>query len=116
MSVLATAVEANLPVVWVVMDNASYGVISGIENRHLGNTYGCMFEADGKRYHIDYAGVATACGARGVKIESTEQLATALVEALASGRPTLIQVPVQLVPTPTTGHWDINAIFKKPNT
>jgi len=51
---------------------------------------------------------------RGVKIESAGQLTGALQEALASGKPTLIQVPVQLVPTPTTGHWDINAIFRKP--
>ena len=113
MSVLATAVEANLPVVWVVMDNASYGVISGIEKRHLGNTHGCMFEANGEPYFIDYAGVANACGAVGVKITKASELEGALKAALASGKPTLIQVPVQLVPTPTTGHWDINAIFKK---
>jgi hypothetical protein len=25
----------------------------------------------------------------------------------------LDQVPVQLVPTPTTSHWEINRIFKK---
>jgi acetolactate synthase-1/2/3 large subunit len=113
MSVLATAVEADVPVVWVVMDNASYGVISGIEKRHLGNTHGCMFEAKGEPYFIDYAAVANACGVRGVKITAAEQLEGALQEALASGQPTLIQVPVQLVPTPTTGHWDINAIFRK---
>jgi acetolactate synthase-1/2/3 large subunit len=113
MSVLATAVEANLPVVWVVMDNASYGVISGIEKRHLGNTHGCMFEANGEPYFIDYAGVANACGAVGVKITKASELEGALKQALASGKPTLIQVPVQLVPTPTTGHWDINVIFKK---
>jgi acetolactate synthase I/II/III large subunit len=113
MSVLATAVEANLPVVWVVMDNASYGVISGIEKRHLGNTHGCMFEANGEPYFIDYAGVANSCGAVGVKITKASELEGALKQALASGKPTLIQVPVQLVPTPTTGHWDINAIFKK---
>ena len=113
MSVLATAVEADLPVVWVVMDNASYGVISGIEKRHLGNTHGCMFEANGEPYFIDYAGVANSCGAVGVKIGKASELEGALKQALASGKPTLIQVPVQLVPTPTTGHWDINAIFKK---
>ncbi|MCW5568614.1 MAG: thiamine pyrophosphate-binding protein, partial [Dokdonella sp.] len=114
MSVIAMAVEADIPVVWVVMDNASYGVISGIEKRHLGNTHGCMFEASGEPYFIDYAAVAEACGAKGVKIEAAAQLGPALQDALASGRPTLIQVPVQLVPTPTTGHWDINAIFRKP--
>ncbi len=113
-SVIATAVEAKLPVVWVVMDNASYGVISGIEKRHLGGTYGCMFEADGKPYFIDYVATARAFGARGIAVESAAQLETALKEALACGEPTVIQVPVQLVPTPTTGHWEINRIFKKP--
>lgn len=114
MSVLATAVEADLPVVWVVMDNAAYGVISGIEKRHLGNTHGCMFEAGGQPYFIDYAAVAEACGARGIRIEAADQLAEAMQDALSCGKPTLIQVPVQLVPTPTTGHWDINRIFRKP--
>jgi acetolactate synthase I/II/III large subunit len=112
--VIATAVEQNLPVVWVVMDNASYGVISGIEKRHLGGTYGCMFEAGGKPYNIDFAATARAFGANGVAIERTDQLEGALRDALASGKPTVIQVPVQLVPTPTTGHWEINRIFKKP--
>jgi acetolactate synthase-1/2/3 large subunit len=103
-----------LPVVWVVMDNAAYGVIAGIEKRHLGSTYGCTFESDGNPYHVDFAAIARASGARGIAIEAPEQLGPALREALASGRPTLIQVPVQVVPTPTPGHWDINAIFKKP--
>jgi len=114
MAVLATAVEAGVPAVWVVMDNASYGVISGIEKRHLDSTHGCMFEASGEPYFIDYAAVATACGARGIKIASAAELVPALKEALTCNQPTLIQVPVQLVPTPTTGHWDINVIFRKP--
>lgn len=114
MSVLATAVEAKLPVVWVVMDNGSYGVISSIEKRHLGGTYGCMFECEGQPFHIDYAATARACGAQGIKVESADQLGPAMEKALASGVPTLIQVPVKIVPTPTPGSWDINNIFKKP--
>ncbi len=114
MSVLATAVEANLPVVWVVMDNASFGVISSIEKRHLGGTFGCMFEANGEPYHMDYAAIARACGAGGIMIEAADQLEPAIREALASGRPTLIQAPVAMAPTPTPGNWDINNIFRKP--
>lgn len=114
LGVIATAMEAGLPVVWVVMDNTSYGVIAGIEQRHLGSTYGCVFEADGKPYHVDYAAIARAFGANGIAIQSADQLEGALRDALSSGIPTVIQVPVQLVPTPTTGHWEINRIFKKP--
>ncbi len=113
--VIAIAVEENLPVVWVVMDNASYGVISGIEKRHLGGTYGCMFGSDDTPYHIDFAATARAFGAEGIAIEKPEQLVDALKQALASGRPTVIQVPVQLVPTPTTGHWEVNRIYRKPS-
>src|SRR5436309_12474269 len=63
-SVVATAMEANLPVVWVVMDNSAFGTIAGLESMHYGWSFGCMFECDGKPYTIDYAAVARACGAR----------------------------------------------------
>ena len=34
-SVIATAMEAELPVVWLVMDNAAFGTIAGLENDAL---------------------------------------------------------------------------------
>ena len=37
----------------------------------------------------------------------------ALRSALASGRPTVIQVPMENAPTPTPGHWDINDIYRR---
>jgi acetolactate synthase I/II/III large subunit len=115
MSVVATAVEARLPVVWVVMDNASFGVIGNIENRHLDNRFGTTFEVDGKPLHVDYAAVAEASGARGVMIRSAAELEPAIRSALKSGVPTVIQVRTGHAPTPTPGHWDINNIIRKPN-
>ena len=47
-SVIATAMEAGLPVVWLVMDNAGFGTIAGLEEMHYGSNFGCMFERDGK--------------------------------------------------------------------
>jgi acetolactate synthase-1/2/3 large subunit len=94
------------------MDNASYGVISGIEKRHLGGTYGCMLEKDEAPYHIDFAAIARVFGAEGVAIDKPDQLADAVKAALASRKPTVIQVPVQLVPTPTSGHWEVNRMYK----
>jgi acetolactate synthase-1/2/3 large subunit len=113
MSVVATAMEANLPVVWVVMDNSAFGTIAGLENMHYNTTFGCMFECDGKPYRIDFAAVARACGARGVNIEAASELGPALREALASNLPTVIQVSMENVPTPTPGHWNINDIYRK---
>ena len=60
----------------------------------------------------DFAAVARACGARGIHIKAAAELGPALREALASGIPTVIQVPMENVPTPTPGHWNINDIYR----
>jgi acetolactate synthase-1/2/3 large subunit len=111
--VVATAMEANLPVVWVVMDNAGYGTIGGLERLHYDWDFGCMFSCDGKPYNVDFAAMAVACGARGINIKAASELGPALREALASNRPTVIQVPMENAPTPTPGHWNINDIYRK---
>jgi acetolactate synthase I/II/III large subunit len=112
-AVLATAMEAELPVVWVVMDNCAFGTIAGLESMHYGWSFGCLFECGGKPYRIDYAAMARACGARGVLIEAANELGPALRDALAANAPTLIQVPMENAPTPTPGHWNINDIYRK---
>ncbi len=113
MSVVATAMEAEIPVVWVVMDNAAFGTIAGLEKNHYGWSFGCVFESEGKPYRVDYAGVALACGARGILIRAASELGPALRDALASGIPTVIHVPMENVPTPTPGYWNINDIYRK---
>jgi acetolactate synthase-1/2/3 large subunit len=111
--VVATAMEAKLPVVWVVMDNAGYGTIGGLERLHYDWDFGCMFSCDGKPYRVDYAAMAIACGARGINIKAASELGPALREALTSNQPTVIQVPMENAPTPTPGHWNINDIYRK---
>ena len=112
-SVIATAMEAELPVVWLVMDNAGFGTIAGLESMHYGSSFGCMFQRCGKPYAADYAAMARAFGARGVMITSAAELGPALAEALASKLPTVIQAPMENAPTPTPGHWNINDIYRK---
>ena len=112
-SVIATAMEADLPVVWLVMDNAGFGTIAGLEKAHYGWNFGCMFERCGQPYRVDYAAMARACGARGVNVESAAALGPALEEALGANLPTVIQVAMENAPTPTPGHWDINDIYRK---
>jgi acetolactate synthase-1/2/3 large subunit len=112
-SVIATAMEADLPVIWVVMDNAAFGTIAGLEEMHYGWSFGCTFECKGKPYIVDYAAMARSFGADGVAVSSAAQLGPALREAIRSNRPTLIQVPMENAPTPTPGHWDINDIYRR---
>jgi len=112
-SVIATAMESDLPVVWVVMDNSAFGTIAGLEEMHYGWSFGCTFECGGRPYHVDYAAMARSFGAEGIAIERAEDLGPALQRALASNKPTLIQVPMENAPTPTPGHWDINDIYRR---
>ena len=111
-SVVATAMETNLPVVWVVMDNSAFGTIAGLEKMHYGWSFGCLFERNGETYTVDYAGIARGFGARGIAVQSAAELGPALKEALASSLPTVIQVPMENAPTPTPGHWNINDIYR----
>jgi acetolactate synthase-1/2/3 large subunit len=111
-SVVATAMEADLPVVWLVMDNMAFGTIAGLEAMHYGTSFGCTFERAGQPYRVDYAAMARSFGARGVLIESASELGPALEEALTAGVPTVIQAPMENAPTPTPGHWDINDVYR----
>jgi acetolactate synthase-1/2/3 large subunit len=113
MSVLATAMEADIPVVWVVMDNAAFGTIAGLSKAHYGSTFGNLFTSKGKEYRIAFADVARACGAQGLFISKADELGPALRKALASGMPTVIHVPMENIPTPTPGYWNINDIYRK---
>ena len=111
-SVVATAMEADLPVVWLVMDNSAFGTIAGLEKMHYGTSFGCLFERNGETYTVDYAAIARGFGAHGISIQSAAELGPALREALASRLPTVIQAPMENAPTPTPGHWNINDIYR----
>ncbi|MDR7420977.1 MAG: thiamine pyrophosphate-binding protein [Armatimonadota bacterium] len=111
-SVLATAVEQGIAVVWVVMNNRAHGTIAGLMGQHYGHCLGCEFQRDGEAYSPDFAAVARAYGAEGVRIERAEDLAPALNRALAAGRPVVLDVPMTNDPVPTAGHWDINDIYR----
>ena len=80
-NVVATAVEMGIAPVWVVMNNSAFGTIAGLERKHYGTGYGCEFEAEGAPYSPDFAAIARACGADGIRIERAEDLEPALRQA-----------------------------------
>ena len=89
---LATAVEQNVPVIWVIMNNFAYGTIAGLQMAHYGTTIGCVFQKDGEPYSPDFAAVARAYGAEGVQIKSADEFKSVLSRAVASGKPFVIDV------------------------
>jgi acetolactate synthase-1/2/3 large subunit len=110
-SVIATAVEMGVAPVWVIMNNAAFGTIAGLQRKHYGTGFGCEFEIEGAPYSPDFAAIASACGALGTQIEHPDELAPALRDAVGSGRPAVIDVPMRNTPVMTPGEWDIERIY-----
>ncbi|RMF89462.1 MAG: thiamine pyrophosphate-binding protein [Nitrospinota bacterium] len=91
---LATAVKYGINAVVIVFNDNAYGnVLRDQINRFQGRTIGAEL------HNPDFVKLAEAYGARGVRVEP-EQLESALREALAIQAPTLIEVPVGMMPVP----------------
>jgi acetolactate synthase-1/2/3 large subunit len=109
---LATAVEQDAAVIWVVMNNGAFGTIAGLQKAHFGTTVGTIFHTlDGEGYSPDYAALARAYGIEAVRINAADEFKPALEKAVASGRPYLLDVIMENAPVPTAGHWNIMDIY-----
>ncbi len=111
-SCIATSMEAGIAVIWVVMNNAAYGTIAGLEYSNYGTRFGTTFSTpDGKPYSPDWAAVARGYGIEAERIESADAFKGALERAVASNRPYLLDVPMENIAVPTPGCWNINDIY-----
>lgn len=110
-SVLACAKEYNIPVVWVVMNNYAFGTIAGLEKSHYHHNFGTVFKIDGKSYNPEWADIAKGYGIKAKKVKSAEEFKDAFEEALNSNEPYLLDVPMENIPVPTDGIWNINDIY-----
>jgi len=120
--VVATAVEYDLPCVWIVWNNFAWGAIRDIqyglfEGRELGTAfYKGNQGPGGDRYNPDFAAWARACGADGVTVTRSEDLRGAVETAVKNRRPCVIDLHVDAdVRPPSTGTWELPPIpFKEP--
>jgi acetolactate synthase-1/2/3 large subunit len=86
---LATAVQEELDVVLLVVNNGMYGTIRmHQERRYPGRVVGTDLR------NPDFVALARAYGAHGALVERSEDVANALDEALACGRPALVELRV----------------------
>lgn len=85
---LERAVGQDLPVVMVVADDQRWGIVASGQEPSYGQPLNSILGA------IDFVAVAEALGAMGVRVESADQLAPALQEALTQRRPVLLHVPI----------------------
>ena len=95
----ATALQYQLPVIVVLLDNAMYGTIRMHQEREYpGRISGTELK------NPDFAAYAKAFGGHGERVERTEEFAPALARARASGLPSILHClidPEAITPTGT---------------
>jgi acetolactate synthase-1/2/3 large subunit len=109
---VATAVEHDIPAVWVVWNNSGYGSIRGQQATFFGadREIATRFRrvATGELYSTDISAIGRAMGAEGARIDSPDEIADAVESAIKSERPTVLDVRVDAsVAAPGTGSWDL---------
>jgi len=87
---ILTAKDENIPIVVVVLNNSALGWVKhGQGNRPIASTF-----AD-----TNFAEIAKATGIEGVRVETAADVGPAIKAALASGRPTVVDVATSFKPS-----------------
>jgi acetolactate synthase I/II/III large subunit len=109
--VLCTAVEYDIPVVWVVWNNFGWVSIRDIQlGMFGGREHGTMFHqgANKKPYNPDFAAWAKAAGVEALTVARSQDFRGALEHAIAANRPFVLDVHVDAeVRPPSTGAWQL---------
>lgn len=106
---LTTAVELDIPVLWVLFNNFCYSTIRTVGTTYFDNSYGTEFRTpDGELYNPDFQMLAKSFGIESALIEEPDDLEAGIKAALAKDVPFLLEVRTRGdVPMPRTGYWDI---------
>ena len=87
---LAVAVDEDLPIVVVVLNNRMLGMVAQWQRLFMGGRYSAV-----KRdYTLDFTELVKTYGAHGVKTETMKELNTELRRAAAADYTTVIEVPI----------------------
>jgi acetolactate synthase-1/2/3 large subunit len=110
----ATAVQYELPILVIIIDNSMFGTIRMHQERHYpGRVSGTMLR------NPDFAAYARAFGGHGEHVETTEEFAPALKRAMDSGRPAIVHCildPEAITPTTTISRLRATAIEAQAQT
>jgi len=85
---LMTAVEHDIPVIWIIFNDSQFKLIKLYQLSEYQETALVEFK------NPDYVAYARACGADGYRAETLDQFEDAFRAALASGRPALIDARI----------------------
>jgi acetolactate synthase I/II/III large subunit len=113
---VATAVEYDLPCVWVILNNYTIGVIRDLQRfymdeREIGTSF--RKQSTGELWNPDFAKMAEAMGALAYSIDQPGDIAGAFEGALDSGRPAVLDVKVNRdTAVPLIGTWQFPPIVQ----
>jgi acetolactate synthase-1/2/3 large subunit len=112
--VLCTAVEYDIPAVWVVWNNFAWAAIRDLQYAYFGGReHGTAFYQgpEKKPYNPDFAAWARAAGVEGLTVTKSQDFKGALEHAVKLGKPCLIDVHVDAdIRPPGTGAWALPPI------
>ena len=91
---LLTAVQHNIPVIWIIFDDGEFKLIKMFEVATFAETALVDFT------NPDYVAYANACGAQGFRVQTLDEFESAFRAALAFGRPTLIDAHITRLAIP----------------
>ncbi|WP_115935488.1 thiamine pyrophosphate-binding protein [Aestuariispira insulae] len=105
---LATAVQYDLPVIFIVVNNGMFGTIRMHQEREYPERI-----SGTQLKNPDFCALAKAYGAHGELVTATDQFALAFERAQASGKPALIEIRVDPEAlTPNASLSEIRAVAK----
>ncbi len=112
--VLCTAVEYDIPAVWVVWNNFAWAAIRDLQYAYFGGReHGTAFYQgpEKKPYNPDFAAWARAAGVEGLTVTKSQDFKGALEHAVKLGKPCLLDVHVDAdIRPPGTGAWALPPI------
>jgi acetolactate synthase-1/2/3 large subunit len=109
--ILCTAVEYDIPAVWVVWNNYGYNAIRLLQTgiwpeREIVTSF--RNEKTGELYNPDFVALAKACGADGARVEKPGDFKDVLKHGIESNKPYVIDVVVDRdLYCPSTGTWQL---------
>ncbi|MEM4482167.1 MAG: thiamine pyrophosphate-binding protein [Desulfurococcaceae archaeon] len=96
-SAISTAVENEIPVVWVVMENKATYIETVLQEDWLQGEAWSVWRRKGEPYNPDIVKMTESMGARAVKVKTRDEFRETFKEALKSPEPFLIDVPTPWV-------------------
>ena len=106
--ILATAMEYDIPAVWVIWNNYGYCSIRDMQLGMFGQELATSFQKDKTKelYSTDFVMLARSFGVDAARVDRAADLEGALETAIKTNKPYLVEVPVDRDIRPVgTGTW-----------